>query len=175
MSLRFRRRSLRFNRQPAQKNYNQAIGNAVAINVAANLIAVVNASGTPDGISQVDYPATVKMFYIDYTLAHDAIPAVVPEVVVAIWKNPGNNMTVPTPANLLALGNWTGVSQVFFVAQGSPGVYAGDNNQLRIRGWIRIPRRHQVMNEGDRIYISAGSNNAATVTICNLNVYKWRA
>lgn len=169
-----RRRSFRL-RQPAQKNYYQNISNGVALNVASTNLDLVNASGTPNGVDQIDYPSTVAMVYLDVTLVYETAPALLPENVIILWKNPGNNMGSPTPAQLLALGNWQGVSEVIQAWQGIPGTYNPDNNSMRIRGWIRIPRRHRIYNENDRLRLSFGSNNASTVSICTLGVYKWRA
>lgn len=169
-----RRRNFRSLMSPAQKNVYQRFGNTVTLNVTASQDQLALATNAPDGIQQVSYPCRIKMVYLDYTMVFESSPAFIPEVVVLMRKNPGDNLVAPTVTNCLSLGNYTGVSQVFKVWQGSPGYYGSDNNSFRIRGWIPLPKRHQVFNESDELELFTASNSAITATICVLCIYKWR-
>lgn len=162
-------RRSRFRGSPAQKNVTQWIANAVGA-ATANAQDFVIASGTPDGLNDVEYPSTVKMIFLDVTLTVDAVPATPSQQTLIIWKNQGTQGTNPTHAQLVALGNWAGNSKVLFTVG---NMQSNTANVLRYRGWVRIPRRHQIFNENDVMTIVA-SNAIGAWSWCGVVIYKWR-
>lgn len=171
LNMSFRRRRIRSLISPAQKNYFQTIANGVAAATVAEY-EIVRATGAPDGIAQVDFPARVKMIYLDITMVSEsAAPVVLPEAVIIIRKNEGNLYGVPAVASLTGIGNSAFASKVFFTMQGVPGTQEGF--QLRYRGWIRVPPRLQVFNEGDTMEIETTMTQVLR-TDCILCIYKWR-
>lgn len=154
----------------AQKNIFQEFASAIAPNVV-NISQIVNASGAADGISAVDFPCTIKAIHLDLSVLPDVAGAITTQSTVVIFKSPANSVAVPIGADLTAQGNSVLASYIIWSFQGANPTVGTPVH--RFFGWIKIPRRFQIFNEGDLLRI-ASVTSAVAHTRCTRVVYKWR-
>ncbi len=86
-----------------------------------------------------------------------------------IIKNPGNNLTTPTPGTV---GTSNEKKFVFKIWKGLMGTRTQGGSYYSWKGWIKVPRVYQRMGADDLIqlvFLGTGSN----VLFCSNFVYKW--
>ncbi len=86
-----------------------------------------------------------------------------------IWKNPGNNLTPPTPTSQ---GSSNEKKYIFKSWKGLIGARTQGSQPYTWKGWIKIPRVYQRMGTDDTISLvsrAIGSN----AVVCMIAVYKW--
>ncbi len=120
--------------------------------------------------TEVERGARVNTVYIEAWLYGNAVAGVNSPISWFLAKNPGNNLTLPTPATA-----GTNDNKRWIFAQGKGLVGASANGQpgYLIRGWFRIPPRMRRMGSDDRIILSVQNQTANDVNFCKLFIYKW--
>ncbi len=86
-----------------------------------------------------------------------------------IIKNPGTNLTNPTPGTI---GSSNEKKFIFRTWKGLIGQRTDGSPPYNFRGWIKIPKRYQRMGANDLfsfVFRSTGTN----IIMCTNFIYKW--
>ncbi len=132
-------------------------GSALGINTVQTLI-VENANPTTAATSQVETGATVNGIYLRVEVVNDGATGVLPNVYMAISKNPGNNLTIVNP-NVIGSSNdkrWT-IHQSMVMLQ----AVENSNPRTLFDGVIVIPRGYRRFAPDDRLQINLFSPGIA--------------
>ena len=149
----------------ADKNYVLSNGSGIAAGTTTSIV-LVSADGAGNDNS-VEFPCKVQAIYLVMN-ARSATDAGGGTFAVAMYKNPGNALGAFNPNN-----TFTNVMQshIFWWQRMS------NNSQglgVVFNGWVKIPKRFQIMNEGDTIVLGINFTVDA-YSHCTNAVYKWRA
>ncbi len=87
-----------------------------------------------------------------------------------LWKNPGNNLTPPTPGTE---GTSNEKKFIFRTWSGMIMRNQDGNAPLHWEGWVRIPKRYQRMGTDDTISIVLVVTSALTGHFFVKSIYKW--
>ncbi len=86
-----------------------------------------------------------------------------------IWKNPGNNLTAPTPGTV---GTSNEKKFVFKSFKGLTGARTEGSPPYTFRGWIKIPKIYQRMGTDDILQLVIRPTGAAAL-VCNNFILKY--
>ncbi len=86
-----------------------------------------------------------------------------------IWKNPGNNLTPPTPGTE---GSSNEKKFLFKVWKGLIGARTEGSEMYKFRGWIKVPKVYQRMGADDQIEMVFGATGTPAL-VCSKFVYKY--
>ncbi len=84
-------------------------------------------------------------------------------------KNPGNNLTLPTPGTQ---GTSNEKKFIFKTWKGMIGARTQGCLPYSWRGWIKIPKIYQRMGTDDRLNFFFVSNGTTSI-VCTQFIYKW--
>ncbi len=135
------RRSRSFN--PAEKNY--VLSNASG-QVTGSVVSVRFAHA--DGLSadeSIGIPGRIKAVFVSSSLAPEAI-AVGSTLAVGLLKSPGDALFSGTNPNAI-LSNVTQQHMILWYRM----MPTREDAALKFIGWVKIPKRHQIFNEGDSL------------------------
>lgn len=151
----------------SEKNY--LINNAAATpsGTSINLVVVESNGGTGD--NDVGIPARVKAIFIESSISVNTL-GIGGTMALAIVKDIGGTSFAALNPNGV-LSNIT-QQQMFYFIRMSP---SQSNNPFRLFGWLKIPKRHQIFNEGDSLrhvmnVVTVGGS--ADWEHCTTHIYK---
>ncbi len=101
--------------------------------------------------------------------SEEQIPAITNGIDAYIWKNPGANLTAPTPGSV---GTSNEKKFVFKSFKGLVGARTQGSLPYSWRGWMKIPKIYQRMGTDDLlqlVFVGTG----ADVIVCTNFIYKW--
>ncbi len=159
------RRFRRSMKQPGEKNY--VITNAAG--VPSGTVSSVIVADADDGIldDSVGVPGTVRAIFVSASIG---VGTLVAGATMAIWlgKDIGGGQ-FPTMDPNTVLANVTQQQTIYWLRmQAHP-----TTNPMKFVGWLKIPRRHQIFNEGDRLRWNMNVTNAGQdYDHCTNFVYK---
>ena len=154
------------NSQPAEKNYVSTNGAGVTASFATVIDVADADNGSGDG--DIAFPSTVKAVFVSASLAADTLSAA-DTFGVLMAKVPGGASGLSNPNG--PLNNQT-QSWTFLWLRMTPRT---QNTAHTFIGWVKIPKRHQIFNEGDKLVWSMSSGPTSTYSHCSNFVYKYRA
>ncbi len=143
-----------------------AAGATIAITIA---IAVNAADNTT--INEVTRRCKLKAIWMELWVYDSAEIAVgtTTGVDAYIWKNPGANLTAPTPGTV---GSSNEKKFVFKSWKGLTGPRTQGSLPYTWKGWIKIPPRYQRMGTDDLFQFVLRATGSAQI-VCTNFIYKW--
>lgn len=132
-------------RVPSEKNYVSTNAAGQASGAAVNIIVAQSDNGIAD--NSMGIPATVKAIYVMSSMSLDSISVEGGTSAVALVKDIAGSMFAALNPNG-ALSNTTQQQCIYWFRM-SPG--RATDSPMRHIGWIKIPKRHQIFNEGDNL------------------------
>ena len=132
-------------RVPSEKNYVATNAAGQTSGAAVNIIIAQSDNGIAD--NSMGVPAVVKAIYVMSSMSLDAISAEGGTAAVALVKDIAGSMFSALNPNA-ALSNTTQQQCIYWYRM-SPG--RATDSPTRHIGWIKIPKRHQIFNEGDNL------------------------
>ncbi len=157
--------SRKYSGSPAEKNYTAS--NAAGVTAGAlTVLDIANANnGSADG--DVGFPCTIKAVFVSSSLAADTLSAS-DTFGVLMAKIPGGASGLSNPNGVLnnQTQSWT-----FLWLRMTPRTQNTAHNFI---GWVKVPKRHQIMNEGDKLVWAISSGPTSTYSHCSNFVYKYR-
>ncbi len=168
-----RRRTRNFARPVIDSNKNivsafTALADGTKLNVT---IAEAQDSATLAVSKDVERGCVIKAIWIEFWISATAVvaPAVTNGIDCYLWKNPGSNLTSPTPGTE---GTSNEKRFIFRVWKGLIGTRTEGFEPYTFKGWIKIPKGKQRMAANDLwqiVLLSSGVN----AIFCHKFVYKW--
>ncbi len=145
-----------------------AIGTTSGTTTIVIAKAVTSPSPTVD--SDVRHGSVIKAIYVNVNGCGLAGTGVQNNMFFYIMKNPGNNLTPPSP---LTWGNsnekkFIFRSWMFMIMRNQDG-----NLPFHWEGWLKIPKRYQRMGTDDVISLSVRNTAAVTGHFSAEFIYKW--
>ncbi len=164
---RYRSRSLQ---SPAEKNYVISSQDGIASGTSSNVIVANCNDGNLD--QDVKIPCRIKAVYIMSAMAAEFISTTSSLAAACLIKDVGGSSFAALNPNA-ALSNVT-QNQMIYWYRMLNGRSA--DTPTRHIGWIKIPKRHQIFNEGDllRWVMNCSNPDTATWEHCSNFVYKYR-
>ncbi len=151
---------------PAEKNYVVANGAGVTSGFLTEITVAHANNGTGD--NDVKVASKIKAVFISASIAADTLSAA-DTMGVLLAKLPGGiSGSLSNPNGVL--NNFT-QAQTFVWLRMTPRTQNTAHNFI---GWVRIPPRHQIFNEGDELVWAMSSGPTATYSHCSNFVYKHR-
>ncbi len=86
-----------------------------------------------------------------------------------IWKNPGNNLTPPTPGTE---GSSNEKKFIFKKWKGLIGARTEGSPAYTWKGWIKVPRVYQRQGADDQIELVFGATGTPAL-VCSTTIYKY--
>ncbi len=166
LTLGYRRRSRGFALRPVNsvKNISQftGVGAALAISEVSLAVAVDSAaSGTGN---QVEKGAKLGAIYLQLQI-NSTSDASLPSIDWNITKNPGNNLTLPSP-------NSAGLADSKrFIFHMEKALGQSDSWPMSFKGVIKLPPRFCKMSEEDNVVLRIQCSEA--YEFCGISIYKW--
>ncbi len=112
----------------------------------------------------------IKAFYLSFDSCGLGGTGVVNNIDVYIIKNPGNNLTDPSPN---AVGTSNEKKYIFRQWHAMIMRNQDGNVPYHWEGWIKIPRRYQRMGTDDVLKIVAQNTSGVTGHFSYHVIYKW--
>ncbi len=155
---------------PVEKNYVISSQDGIASGTSANII-VAKSDGLANDNS-VGIPAIIKAVYVMSSMSQNFISTTSPLTACCLIKDIGGSQFAALNPNA-ALSNVTQNQMIYWFRMNNGRL---SDSQIRHIGWIKLPRRHQVFNEGDILrWVMNGSNpDTANWEHCSNFVYKHR-
>ncbi len=141
-------------------------GTTVVVDIAKSVDAAALANAT-----EVTRGCKIFKIWVElwYRQSETIIPGVTTVLDMYIWKNPGNNLTPPTPGT-------TGTSNekkfVFKEFKGLTGVQTQGSEPYTWKGWLKIPKVYQRMGSDDQLEIVFAESGSDGI-LCSKFIYKW--
>ncbi len=112
----------------------------------------------------------INTVYLEVWLLGNAVEGVNSPFVWTLNKNPGANLTLPTPSSAGANDNkkW-----IFAMGKGLIGSSVNGQPGYVIRGWFSIPQRYRRQGHDDELVLRIENNTANDLNVCRLAIYKW--
>ena len=152
-------------RSPAEKNY--LASNGAGVTSGALTVIDIAKANNGSGDSDVAFPATIKAVFVSASLAADTLSAS-DTFGVLMAKIPGGAGGLSNPNGPLSS---TTQSWTFLWLRMTPKT---QNNAHNFIGWVKIPKRHQIFNEEDKLVWAMSSGPTSTYSHCSNFVYKYR-
>ncbi len=132
------------------------------------------------GPDEVTQGSVIKWIYAQIEVSGSTPYAGVPRVYLMFWKNPGNELTAPSPASVGSsdVRKWVFHQEMQMVApQTTSGAGGGDGTFPRtmFKGVIRIPKKMQRMGINDRLSMSVQNSpgeSSGDSAFCFQCIYK---
>ncbi len=151
----------------SEKNY--LINNAAALPSATTTIINVATSNDGTGDADIGIPGKVKAVMIQSAISVDTL-GIGGLMALALLKDIGGDMFDSFNPNSVLTN--TAQQQMIYYIRMSP---SQSNQPFKLFGWMKIPRRHQIFNEGDQLryfinVITVGGS--ADYSHCTTFIYK---
>jgi len=157
--------SKKYSGSPAEKNYLSSNGAGVTSG-ALTVIDIADATNG-SGEDDVGFPSTIKAVFVSASLAADTLSAS-DTFGILMAKIPGGATGLSNPNG--PLNNQT-QSWTFLWLRMTPRTQNTAHNFI---GWVKVPKRHQIFNEGDKLVWAMSSGPTSTYSHCSNFVYKYR-
>ncbi len=134
-------------------------------------LAIAKDTPVTTGTTEVKRGSKIFRIWLEFWISATEVQAtaITNGVDLYIIKNPGANLTVPTPSTV---GSSNEKKFVFKTWKGLTGTRTEGFPAYSWKGWIKIPKIYQRMGTDDRIDIVARTT-AADGILCLNAVYKW--
>ncbi len=134
-------------------------------------IAVAQDAPVTTGVTDVKRGSKIFRIWVEFWIMSTvvSVPTITNGVDLYIIKNPGANLTVPTPSTV---GTSNEKKFVFKTWKGLIGTRTEGFPAYSWKGWIKIPKIYQRMGTDDRIDIIVRTTGVNGL-ICLNSVYKW--
>jgi len=154
---------------PAEKNYVVSNQAGIASGVSSNVVVANANDGNLD--QDVKFPSRIKAVYIMSSFGTDSISQGGATGACCLIKDVGGSQFAALNPNA-ALSNVT-QNQMIYWFRMEPGRVS--DSPIRHIGWQKIPKRHQIFNEGDLLrWVMNIVNPAIDWSHCSNFVYKYR-
>ncbi len=164
-----RRRSNLGNIVTSIKNYFTVSGGLTGT-LVTHILAKAVTSPSPTVGNDVSHGCIIKTVYVIIDTCGLAGTGILNIVDAYLWKNPGANLTPPSPIG------WGGSNEKKFIFKTwrSMAMRNQDGNvPFHWEGWIKIPKRYQRMGTDDTLEIIAACTASVTGHISISAIYKW--
>lgn len=149
----------------AEKNY--VVSNGAGVTAGNHTVIVIAHANNGTGDNDVKIASRIKAIFVSAALGADTLSAA-DTMAVAMVKIPGGTTGLSNPNG--PLSDFT-QQQTFLWLRMTPRTQNDAHNFI---GWVKIPKRHQIMNEGDELVWSMSSGPTSTFSHCTNFVYKHR-
>ncbi len=119
--------------------------------------------------SEVQRGCVIKAFWLSIDVCGLAATGVLQSTTFYVIKNPGFNLTPPTPRTE---GTSNEKKFIFKTWNAMTMRNQDGNTPYHWEGWVRIPKKYQRMGTDDRIQLSAATTTAAGHASMQA-IYKW--
>ncbi len=157
--------SKRYSGSPAEKNYLSS--NGAGVTSGALTVIDIAKANNGSGDSDVGFPCTIKACFVSASLAADTLSAS-DTFGVLMAKIPGGASGLSNPNGSL---NSQTQAWTFLWLRMTPRTQNTAHNFI---GWVKIPKRHQIFNEEDKLVWAISSGPTSTYSHCSNFVYKYR-
>ncbi len=155
-----------FSGPPAEKNY--VVSNGAGVTAGAITILAIAESNGLAGDNDMKIPATLKAIFVSASLAADTLSAADTMGVLIAKVGAGQSGSLSNPNGVL--DNFT-QTRTFMWLRMTPRTQNTAHNFI---GWVRVPPRFQIFNEGDQLVWSMSLGPTSTYSHCTNFVYKHR-
>ncbi len=135
--------------------------------LSINLVVGVPVSDK-DNVIEVEEGASVKAIFVELWVIGSSSNQF---FTITLAKYP-SNASVPTVADMAALGDWDNKKNILYTTQG-----LASNDGIAapiplIRQWFKIPKGKQRFGLNDRIRLMVASRGDASLIVCGMATYK---
>ncbi len=166
----YRRRNSGFSLRPVNSNKNIVYSES-SIGTTRNdtVIADTVDSAALASVSQVERGSSIKSIYLSIDFCGLAATGVLQTCTIYLWKNPGANLTSPTPRTEGSSNEKKFIFRTFnyMTMRNQDG-----NPPYHWEGWIKVPKRYQRMGAADQFTITSACTTAAG-HLSFMALYKW--
>ncbi len=143
-----------------------AAGATVTVDIAKSVDTALLAN-----VTEVNRGSKIFRIWVEFWVyaSEEDVVGITNGIDMYLWKNPGNNLTPPTPGTE---GSSNEKKFIFKVWKGLIGARTQGSLPYSFRGWIKIPKVYQRMGADDQIELVFGATGTATL-VCNKFVYKY--
>ncbi len=136
----------------------------------AIIIAKAVTSPSPTVTSDVSHGCVIKAFYLMVDGCGLGGTGVLNNMDFFVWKNPGANLTFPSPRSVGSSNEKKFVFRQwhYMIMRNQDG-----NVPFHWEGWIRIPKRYQRMGTDDLLQLIVTNTAALTGHFSATILYKW--
>ncbi len=142
-----------------------SLGTVQLVNIAKAVTAP-----SPTITDEVSHGSIIKAIYVSVDGCGLGGTGVLNNMSFYLFKNPGNNLTVPLPISVGSSNEKKFVFRYwhFMIMRNQDG-----NVPFHWEGWVPIPKRYQRMGTDDTIQIVFANSVALTGHISGSFIYKW--
>ncbi len=152
----------------SNKNMPNAVLGIAAATTVTHVIAVAVDAAANTTANEVTRGCKIFKIYLEFWYYGQAVGPVNDIIDAYIIKNPGNNLTVPTPSTV---GTSNEKKFVFREWKGLVGRKADGGVPYQFKGWLKIPKVYQRMGADDQLQFVIRSPTVGD--LCIHTIYKW--
>ncbi len=155
----------------SNKNIVSGFDASTAGTTSSRKIAEAQDSATLAVTKDVERGCSIKAIWVEFWISstQEIAVGVTTGIDVYLWKNPGSNLTAPTPGTQ---GSSNEKKHILKIWKGLIGARTQGFQPYSWKGWIKIPKGFQRMGANDLIQL-VWESTGANVLVCQNYVYKW--
>ena len=151
-------------RPPREKNYFISNSSGVATGTSTRITFAVADNGSAD--NSIHFPGKIKAVYVTGACATGTLVAGATMAAILVKDVGGAQFAALNPNGTLS--NLTQQQTIFYTRMS----LHSSSNPLKFVGWIKIPRRHQIFNEGDElVWVYQCTNVGSDYEHCTTFIY----
>ncbi len=142
---------------------------STGVSIADALIAKAVTTPSPTTVNDVSHGSIIKAIWVSFDVCGLAATGVLQRTGVYIMKNPGDNLTAPSPFSVGTSNEKKFVFRqwIFMTMRNQDG-----NPPNHWEGWVKVPKRYQRMGTDDTIRMHFITSTAAG-HFSSQFIYKW--
>ncbi len=152
------------------KNINTGLSVVAANTTEVFVIANAVDSATLAVTNSVERGSKINTIYVEQWIYGSAVAGVNSRISWGFFKNPGANLTAPSPSVAGIDDN-----KKFYYAMGTGLVGNQANGQpgYLVKGWFSVPKGYRTMGANDQITMIVRNDTANDINVCRMFIYKW--
>ncbi len=166
----YSRRALSLRPVNSIKNSVGFSGGLTSTPVVTTIAKAVNAPVSASGPTELNHGSTIKAIWIVLDICGLAASGVLNVAEGLMMKNPGANLTPPSPSSV-----GTSNEKKFVIKQWFGMIMRNQDGNIPLHweGWIKLPKRYQRMGTDDLWQISLKTSSGVTGHFSLQAIYKW--
>ncbi len=165
----YQSRGLNLRPVDSQKNVRNTLG---GLSSTASFPVLANAVTNPDPTNNndVSHGCTINTLWVSFDVCGIGGTGVLNTADIYIAKNPGANLTLPSPLLQSASDNKKFIFKTWraMIMRNQDG-----NNPYHWEGWVKVPKRYRRMGINDQIVMAFECTSALTGHFNLQAIYKW--
>jgi len=152
------------------KNINTGLSIVAANTTEVFVIANAVDSAALATTNTVERGSKINTVFVEQWIYGNATAGVNSRISWGFFKNPGANLTAPSPSVAGISDN-----KKFYYAMGTGLVGNSANGQpgYLVKGWFSIPKGYRTFGANDQLQMIIRNDTANDINVCRMFIYKW--